>query len=238
MFLLAFLFIFGDATAFETNIANNNTNVYDGLNDIDCVAVNSTTKCRFKQGNTAIIIARADHISTGCRFEFTSPGGRSCCYTSVLGHSLDHQQDLCPAAEEKKEFQLSPRVFPDGIRWYQEEITCRDNSTFLVEEVWQGGKRCVLQLFHFQPSDEGRYVLRDGKVIEVEEDLGSVPWLTWQLVVGGVCSVGLLCLVCVTCAATIDCTEDWCIRKEALAIWIWRRGSANRNTIEEQEACV
>ena len=58
---------------------------------------------RFKQGNTAIIIARADHISTGCRFEFTSPGGRSCCYTSVLGHSLDHQQDLCPAAEEKKE---------------------------------------------------------------------------------------------------------------------------------------
>ena len=46
MFLLAFLFIFGDATASETDIVNNNTNVYDGLNDIDCVAVNSTTKCR------------------------------------------------------------------------------------------------------------------------------------------------------------------------------------------------
>ena len=30
-----------------------------------------------------------------------------------------------------------------------------------------------------------------------------------QLVVGGVCSVALLCLVCVSCAATIDCTEDW-----------------------------
>ena len=26
---------------------NNNTNVYDGLNEVDCVAVNSTTKCRF-----------------------------------------------------------------------------------------------------------------------------------------------------------------------------------------------
>ena len=46
MFFLAFLFIFGAAAAFETNIVNNNTNVYDGLNDIDCVAVNSTTKCR------------------------------------------------------------------------------------------------------------------------------------------------------------------------------------------------
>jgi len=225
MLFLVFLFIFGAATAFETNIVNNNTNVYDGLNDIDCVAVNSTTKCSFKQGNTAIIIARADHISTGCRFEFTSIGGQSCCYTSVLGHSLDHQQDLCIAAVEKKKVE-------------EEKMTCRDNSTFLVEEVWQGGKRCVLQLFHFQPSDEGRYVLRDGKLIEVEEDLGSVPWLTWQLVVGGVCSLCLLCLVCVSCAATIDCTEDWCIRKEALAIWIWRRGSANRNTIEEQEACV
>ena len=84
---------------------------------------------RFKQGNTAIIIARADHISTGCRFEFTSIGGQSCCYTSVLGHSLDHQQDLCLAAVEKKEEE-------------EEKMTCRrDNSTFLVEEVrrnhWQ-----------------------------------------------------------------------------------------------------
>ena len=83
---------------------------------------------RFKQGNTAIIIARADHISMGCRFEFTSIGGQSCCYTSVLGHSLDHQQDLCLAAEEKKKVE-------------KEKITCRDNSTFLVEEVrrnhWQ-----------------------------------------------------------------------------------------------------
>ena len=26
---------------------NNNTNVYDGLNEVDCVAVNSTTTCRF-----------------------------------------------------------------------------------------------------------------------------------------------------------------------------------------------
>ena len=76
---------------------------------------------RFKQGNTAIIIARADHISTGCRFEFTSPGGQSCCYTSVLGHSLDHQQDLCLAAVEKKV--------------EEEKKTCRDNSTILVEEV-------------------------------------------------------------------------------------------------------
>ena len=82
----------------------------------------------FKQGNTAIIIARADHISTGCRFEFTSIGGQSCCYTSVLGHSLDHQQDLCIAAVEKKKVE-------------EEKMTCRDNSTFLVEEVrlnhWQ-----------------------------------------------------------------------------------------------------
>ena len=83
---------------------------------------------RFKQGNTAIIIARADHISTGCRFEFTSIGGQSCCYTSVLGHSLDHQQDLCLAAVEKKKVE-------------EDKKTCRDNSTFLVEEVrrnhWQ-----------------------------------------------------------------------------------------------------
>ena len=30
-----------------TNNNNNNTNVYDGLNEVDCVAVNSTTTCRF-----------------------------------------------------------------------------------------------------------------------------------------------------------------------------------------------
>ena len=30
-----------------TTTNNNNTNVYDGLNEVDCVAVNSTTKCRF-----------------------------------------------------------------------------------------------------------------------------------------------------------------------------------------------
>ena len=30
-----------------TTTNNNNTNVYDGLNEVDCVAVNSTTTCRF-----------------------------------------------------------------------------------------------------------------------------------------------------------------------------------------------
>ena len=30
----------------NNNNNNNNTNVYDELNDVDCVAVNSTTKCR------------------------------------------------------------------------------------------------------------------------------------------------------------------------------------------------
>ena len=89
---------------------------------------------RFKQGNTAIIIARADHISTGCRFEFTSIGGQSCCYTSVLGHSLDHQQDLCLAPVEKKKVE-------------EEKMTCRDNSTFLVEEVRQNHWQNHLFLF-------------------------------------------------------------------------------------------
>ena len=31
----------------NSNNNNNNTNVYDGLNEVDCVAVNSTTTCRF-----------------------------------------------------------------------------------------------------------------------------------------------------------------------------------------------
>ena len=30
----------------NNNNNNNNTNVYDERNDVDCVAVNSTTKCR------------------------------------------------------------------------------------------------------------------------------------------------------------------------------------------------
>ena len=156
-----------------------------------------TFPTRFRQGETAIIIARAEEISTGCLFEFTNREGQSCCYTSTLGRNLEDQDHLCVAGQEEEE---------EG-----EEFNCRDNSSFLVEEVWQsrfsfpsfknghwkaylfdliktwkingswrcgriylkvwrvdsiyiiyilkvwlGGKRCVLQLFHFRPSDEGK----------------------------------------------------------------------------------
>ena len=76
---------------------------------------------RFKQGETAIIIARADEISTGCRFEVRSSAERQgCCYTSSLGHNLDHRDDLCVSSALEEE----------------QKLTCRDNSSYLVEEVW------------------------------------------------------------------------------------------------------
>ena len=50
MFFLAILFIsVADVTAVidkNNNKNRNNTDIYDGLNEVDCVAVNSTTKCR------------------------------------------------------------------------------------------------------------------------------------------------------------------------------------------------
>ena len=66
-----------------------------------------------------------------------------------------------------------------------------------------------------------RFVMRDGKVVEVLELSSSGPWLVWQvqplksifpfhqLAVGGLSFAVLICLVCLACAATIDCTEDW-----------------------------
>ena len=82
-----------------------------------------TFPTRFRQGETAIIIARAEEISTGCLFEFTNREGQSCCYTSTLGRNLEDQDHLCVAGQEEEE---------EG-----EEFNCRDNSSFLVEEVWQ-----------------------------------------------------------------------------------------------------
>ena len=78
------------------------------------------TTLRFRRGETAIIIARADEISTGCRFEFEKRSRvregktevESCCYTSRLGL----KDDLC----------LATAV---------ETMICRDNSSYLVEEV-------------------------------------------------------------------------------------------------------
>ena len=85
-FIIFFILVANSAAVVQNNNNdnnNNNSNVYDGLNEVDCVAVNSTTKCRslikiknghirdsdanirFKQGETAIIIARADEISKG-----------------------------------------------------------------------------------------------------------------------------------------------------------------------------
>ena len=48
MFFLGILFIsVANAIVDNDNNNNNNTNIYDGLNEVDCVAVNSTTKCRY-----------------------------------------------------------------------------------------------------------------------------------------------------------------------------------------------
>ena len=75
---------------------------------------------RFQEGETAIIIARAEEIWKGCRFELRSSTERQgCCYTSKLGHNLDHRDDLCVSAALEEE----------------QELTCRDNSSYLVEEV-------------------------------------------------------------------------------------------------------
>ena len=84
-------------------------------------ATDDKSPTRFRQGETAIIIARAEEISTGCLFEFTNREGQSCCYMSTLGRNLEDQDHLCVAGQEEEK---------EG-----EEFNCRDNSSFLVEEV-------------------------------------------------------------------------------------------------------
>ena len=57
----------------------------------------------------------------------------------------------------KSPYILRRLIFVQNLNILYLTLDITEGVARFLFQVWQGGKRCVLQLFHFQPSDEGRW---------------------------------------------------------------------------------